>query len=277
MSEKDFLNIYYDGVSQRLQSEIDFLNRLIPHTGERGIANENALRNLLVKFLPKRYNIGSGIVIDKDGSCSKQIDIIIYDSDFHPELFSQGAAASLFPVDVVYATVEIKTKMTKDQMNKAIENVASVKRLNFIKSPIYKFEESPDPTPITPEALPFTITKTKTSPPIGVIFAFDCDTTNFETFESWINDWTSRSANNNNELFDLCYILHSTFTYTFLDPDRKDKATRCIYPLSKSVREHYGKLENREDFEEHKDDIRNPCVQFFTTSRIVDQGGGLTF
>jgi hypothetical protein len=41
--------------------------------------------------------------MDKDGSCSKQIDIIIYDSDFHPELFSQGAA-SLFPVDVVYAT-----------------------------------------------------------------------------------------------------------------------------------------------------------------------------
>jgi hypothetical protein len=119
MSEnKDFLNKYYDGVTQRLQSEIDFLNRLIPHTVERGTANEHALRNLLVKFLPKRYNIGSGIVIDKDGSCSKQVDIIIYDSDFHPELFSQGAAASLFPVDVVYATIEIKTTMTKDEMNK---------------------------------------------------------------------------------------------------------------------------------------------------------------
>jgi len=126
--------------------------------------------------------------------------------------------------------------------------------------------------PITPEAIHFTITKT--SHQIGVIFAFDCDTTNFETFESWINDWTSRSANNNNELFDLCYILNSTFTYTFEDLDRKNKAKRCIYPLSKSVTENYGKLENREDFEEYKDDIRNPCVQFFTTPRIVDLGVG---
>src|SRR5690349_716990 len=97
----DFLNTYYDGVTQRLQLEIDFLNRLIPHAVERGTANENALRNLLVKFLPKRYNIGSGIIIDKEGNHSKQVDIIIYDSDFHPELFSLGAAASLYPVDVV--------------------------------------------------------------------------------------------------------------------------------------------------------------------------------
>ena len=48
MSENnDFLNTYYYGVTQRLQLEIDFLNRLIPHTVERGTANENALRNLL--------------------------------------------------------------------------------------------------------------------------------------------------------------------------------------------------------------------------------------
>jgi len=265
MSESDnFLNMYYYGVVQRLQLEIDYLNRLITHKGERGEANEKSLTNLLVKFLPKRYSIGSGIIIDKFGNNSKQVDIIIYDSDFHPELFSQGAAASLYPVDVVYMTIEIKTTMTKDAMNDAIENVASVKRLKFIDSPVLKLMDSPT----IPETIPFTVTKT--SYPIGVIFGYDCDTTNFETFESWIKS----SSIDKKELFDLCYILDSTFTYTFQDLDRKNQASRCVYPLSKSVREQYPKLENLEDFENYMDDIRNPLVQFYGTPRVVDQGVG---
>lgn len=265
LEEGNFLTTYYNGIAQRLQLEIDHLNKLITHKGERGLANEKSLSNLLVKFLPKRYSIGTGIIIDKHGNSSKQVDIIIYDSDFHPELFSQGAAASLYPVDVVYMTIEIKTTMTKDSMNDAIENVVSVKRLKFIESPILKLVESP---PI-PGIIPFTYTKT--SSPLSVILAFDCDTTKFETFESWIK---SSKVDNQNELFDLCYILHSTFTYTFQDIDRKNEATRCVYPLSKSVRQEYPKLENLEDFEKYKDDIRNPLVQFYGIPRIVDQGLG---
>jgi hypothetical protein len=145
------------------------------------------------------------------------------------------------------------------------ENVASVKRLKFIESPILKLVESPTIT----GTIPFTYTTT--SSPLSVIFAFDCDTTNFETFESWIK---SSKVDDQNELFDLCYILHSTFTYTFQDQDRKNQATKCVYPLSKSVREEYPKLENLEDFKKYKDDMRNPLVQFYGIPRIVDQGLG---
>ena len=82
MSENDnLLTMYYDGVTLRLQAEIDFLNRLISHAGEKGRANENALINLIVKFLPKRYNVGSGIIIDKEGNRSKQIDVIFFGFD----------------------------------------------------------------------------------------------------------------------------------------------------------------------------------------------------
>ena len=109
MSQKDdILKTYYDGVTQRFQIEIDFLNKLIGHRGEVGRANENSLINLLTKFLPRKYSFGSGVIIDKEGNRSKQIDIIIYDSHFHPELFSQ-AATSLYPVDVVYMAIEVKT------------------------------------------------------------------------------------------------------------------------------------------------------------------------
>lgn len=76
----------------------------------------------------------------------------------------------------------------------------------------------------------------------------------------------------NCSIFVTHYFQHS---YTFQDLDRKSQATRCVYPLSKSLRQiDYHKYENLEDFEKYKDDIKNPLVQFFTNPRIVDQGVG---
>ncbi len=77
LEEGNFLTTYYNGIAQRLQLEIDHLNKLITHKGERGLANEKSLSNLLVKFLPKRYSIGTGIIIDKHGN-SIPINIISY-------------------------------------------------------------------------------------------------------------------------------------------------------------------------------------------------------
>jgi hypothetical protein len=140
-------------------------------------------------------------------------------------------------------TIEVKTTMTKDEMEKSIENVASVKRLKFIESPIHRLVESPNSREVV------SFTSSKTSSPIGVIFAFDCDTTNFGTIESWIN---SSSGYNKNEFFDLCYVLHSTFFYTFEDLDRKDEVLKGIYLLSKVVKEKAGRFENIEGFQKYE-------------------------
>jgi hypothetical protein len=102
---------------------------LIGHAGEKGYANEQLLTNLLIKFLPKRCSIGSGIIIDSKGNRSRQVDIIVYDSYFHPELFAQGVTV-LFPLDLVYMVIEVKTVLNKKTMTEAIDNITSVKR-NF--------------------------------------------------------------------------------------------------------------------------------------------------
>lgn len=232
---ENILKLYYQGVTQRVQIEIDYLNKLIGHRGETGTVNENLLINLLLKFLPKRYSIGSGIIIDKDGNRSKQIDIIVYDSHFHPELFSQGVVASLYPVDVIYMVIEVKTTVNRDMMHYVIENIASVKRLNFIESPVFIMEGD-------------SYTKNKTSCPIGVIFGFNCDTNNFDTYDSWIMSKNIAGK----EMFDLSYILHSTFFHAFLDIDRKDKTTKGIY-----LHEEY---ENVSDYEKYQGDRQHPLV-----------------
>ena len=225
------------------------------------------LSNLLTKFLPRRYSIGSGIVIDTLGHHSKQIDIIVYDSYYHPELFSQGAAASLYPVDVVYMTIEVKTMMTKDEMKKAIENADSIKQLKFIESPIQTLNE----TPQIPGAVSFDVTKT--SSPIAIIFAFNCETSTYETFESWIE---SGKAHNEIQLFDLCYILQPTFFYTFQDLDRKNRPSKGINPLPQTVIETSGKLENVKDFDKYKDDVQIQSLFLtITKEQWIKQVGSL--
>ena len=75
---------------------------------ERGEANEVLLTDLLIKFLPKKYSVVMGIVVDRNGRPSRQVDINVYDSHFHPDLFSQISTV-LYPVDVVYMTIELKS------------------------------------------------------------------------------------------------------------------------------------------------------------------------
>jgi hypothetical protein len=258
LEQEDILRTYYDGVSQRIRIEIELLNKLIGHKGEIGIANENLLINLLVKFLPKRYSIGSGVIIDREGNRSNQIDIVVCDSYYHPELFSYGSAV-LYPVDVVYMTIEVKTTVNKDTIEEAIKNVASVKRLRFIESPIFELKGN-------------TYTESKTSPPIGIIFGFNSKTTSFNTFENWI----TKTKTPKSEIFDLCYILNSTFSYTFQDLDHKDISTQTIYLYERAVKKTYNGYENIESGNSAEDEDRRrfPVVSFQDKDRIVDPAIG---
>src|SRR5205809_3844987 len=107
----NILTTYYRGISQQLRAEVDFINALFQHQGVKGDGNEGILRDLLIRFIPKKYGIGTGVVIDRFGNQSRQCDIVIYDTFLYPALLSL-AHVHLFPVDTVYATIEIKTTLT---------------------------------------------------------------------------------------------------------------------------------------------------------------------
>ena len=72
------LTQYYQGIYGQIQSELEFINELFTHNGLKGEGNESIIRELIKKFIPNKYGVGTGIVIDKDGNHSKQCDIIIY-------------------------------------------------------------------------------------------------------------------------------------------------------------------------------------------------------
>ncbi|HYT42334.1 MAG TPA: DUF6602 domain-containing protein, partial [Methylomirabilota bacterium] len=110
MDEDNIIEQYYRGISQQLHAEVNFINTLFRHQGLKGEGNEQVLRELLMKFIPKKYGVGTGVVIDRLGQQSKQCDIVIYDAFQYPSLLSL-TSVHLFPVDIVYATIEVKTTL----------------------------------------------------------------------------------------------------------------------------------------------------------------------
>lgn len=166
---------YYQGITQQIRSEVDFINSLFEHQGLKGEGNEAALRELLTKFIPKRYGVGTGVVIDRHGNPSKQCDIVIYDTFLYPSLLSL-TSVHLFPVDLVYATIEIKTTLTSQTAKEALENIASVRKLDYIRS---EFGDQ------WPDGDSQVFGFRKTTPPIGVIFAYNSKAKQGNTFKSW--------------------------------------------------------------------------------------------
>jgi hypothetical protein len=107
----------------RLVSEID-------HPGESGRARENILRQFIRSITPGRFGVDTGFVFDASGAVSRQVDIVIYRTEYHP-LFDIGGIKH-FMVESVVAVFEVKARVdSRAVLDSALENIASVKRLDM--------------------------------------------------------------------------------------------------------------------------------------------------
>lgn len=94
--------------------------------GDRGDVREHRLTRFLEDQLPGRFSVVSGEVIDAAGNQSGQTDILIFDGANTRPLVTSGDVAML-PAEAALATVEVKTKLTKAQMAKAIEGMVKLR------------------------------------------------------------------------------------------------------------------------------------------------------
>jgi hypothetical protein len=162
--QSDSHNAYLDGLQLIAEHSQRELARLMPHKGER-IAEE-ILKNVLVKILPKRFSVGTGIIINAHGSVSSQTDIVIYDNFYNSPLLSEFGS-SIYPAEIVYATIEVKSvlnmKLLEDSMD-AIMRLREVGKERHYKVP--GFEE------VDGRRQAISTKRVSTLPPRNYIFAF---------------------------------------------------------------------------------------------------------
>ncbi|MBQ6289279.1 MAG: hypothetical protein IJK71_08540 [Clostridia bacterium] len=121
------LDELFSAISQKMRVDFEKVTKQILHNGERGTARETILQEYLETYIPKKYAFAKGMIINAMNECSKQIDIIIHDSIITPYLFDIGT--TMIPIETVYATIEVKSRLTKDELEKAIKNIESVRKL----------------------------------------------------------------------------------------------------------------------------------------------------
>jgi len=109
--------------------------RITRQPGIVGDATEGGWRDVLRGFLPGRYGVVCGKVVDSNGRQSEQIDVIVHDTFYSPLMFTIGTDRFV-PVESVYAVFEIKQTLNKAHLDAAATKAESVRRLHRTSAPI---------------------------------------------------------------------------------------------------------------------------------------------
>lgn len=124
-----------DGVHEDIQRRLELVRKSFGHPGAKGDASEGVWLELLQKYLPARYRAESGFVVDSDGEFSQQIDVMIFDRQYSPFIFSyQGKI--IVPAESVYGVFEAKQAINLPHVRYAKEKISSVRKLRRTSLPI---------------------------------------------------------------------------------------------------------------------------------------------
>lgn len=123
------LRQFFEASSESMKLYFKQVTSQIEHHGEKGSAREEKIKELLEKYLPRKYSLTNGTVINAKDKQSKQVDIIIHDNLFTP-ILEDFQSSKVIPIESLYGMIEVKSTLSKVELNKCIKNIKSVKELN---------------------------------------------------------------------------------------------------------------------------------------------------
>lgn len=118
----------YAAKEKELSARLGLGGQLTDHGTIVGTGTEHGWYGFLTGFLPRRYGVATGKVVDSRGHQSEQIDLIVYDAFYSPLLFVVGDA-TFVPAESVYAVFEVKQTLSKEHLDAAASKAESVRRL----------------------------------------------------------------------------------------------------------------------------------------------------
>lgn len=160
----------YAGLQAQLKAGLQSSRSVVDHPVAKGIGTENNWLNMLQLHLPLRYQAETAFVIDADGQQSEQIDIVLYDRQYTPELYNVSGQR-IIPAEGVYAALEVKPTFDRRTLEYAGGKIASVRRLKRSSASIVHAGGEHDPRALTPIIGAILTTSSGWSPPFGSIFS----------------------------------------------------------------------------------------------------------
>jgi hypothetical protein len=96
---------YWSGIHNALDGRLSSVKEYLRHPSS-GFTAENYFRDLLTEYLPKRYSVESGFVVNVAGERSDFLDVLIVDALNIPPL-STESHFKVFPAEAVVGAIEI--------------------------------------------------------------------------------------------------------------------------------------------------------------------------
>jgi uncharacterized protein DUF6602 len=120
---------------QDIERRLATVRKTMGHSVAKGDAAESVWIELLGNYLPKRYQVAKAFIVDSKGKFSDQIDVVVFDRQYSPFIFSyQGQ--TVIPAESVYAVFEAKQSVNADEVKYAKHKVSTVRTLHRTSLPI---------------------------------------------------------------------------------------------------------------------------------------------
>lgn len=155
MADNNRVNLsdLFEGLQNQMLAQLNTNREIIKHPTSKGDSLENVWIEWLRKYLPTRYCVDKAIVIDSTGNLSEQIDIVIFDQQYTPFVFTQNGIHYI-PAEGVYAVFEVKPDLqgNVDELNYieyAGKKIASVRSLKRTSTNIIDRGKTYEPRPLT--------------------------------------------------------------------------------------------------------------------------------
>lgn len=123
-------------LQQEMTQKLRANRALNVHAPTKGSVTEAQWRRWLQEYLPTRYCVSEAFIVDCNSQCSDQIDLVIYDRQYSPFVWTVEGAKYI-PAESVYAVFEIKQTLNRENFEYAGNKINSVRLLNRTNAPIY--------------------------------------------------------------------------------------------------------------------------------------------
>jgi hypothetical protein len=118
----------FSGLQKQMEAKLTFNRDVVDHPTAKGTFTELEWVEMLSTYLPKRYSADNAFVIDSEGNVSDQIDIVIFDRQYSPFILKENGVTYI-PAESVYAILEVKQDLSKNNIEYAQKKALSVRKL----------------------------------------------------------------------------------------------------------------------------------------------------
>ncbi|MCZ8023330.1 MAG: hypothetical protein O9294_16320 [Cytophagales bacterium] len=155
MAEDNKVNLsdLFEGLQKQMVAQLNTNREIIKHPTSKGDSLENVWIEWLRKYLPNRYCVDKAIIIDSLGNLSHQIDVVIFDQQYTPFVFTQNGIHYI-PAEGVYAVFEVKPDLkgmvdALTYIEYAGKKIGSVRALKRTSTNIIDRGKMHEPRPLT--------------------------------------------------------------------------------------------------------------------------------